>query len=116
MSREIKKLLTDIDKSINMISAYLQYVPTLEVFENDIMIMDAIYRRLSIIGEALWKADKMDKNLQISDKPEIISLRHIIIQDDTVDNPAIWVICHKHLPVLKQEVQALLSINYRTLA
>jgi hypothetical protein len=36
--------------------------------------MDAIQRRLSIIGEALWKADELENKLIVTDKKRIISL------------------------------------------
>jgi uncharacterized protein with HEPN domain len=112
MSREINKLMTDIDKSINMIEAYLQYVPTLTEFKSDTLITDAIHRRLSIIGEALWKADKLDPDLLITDKKRIISFRHILIHDyDLLSEETIWMICNKHLPILKTEVQTILNIK-----
>ncbi len=112
MSREIDKLLTDIHKSISLIEGYLLHASTYNAFINDLLIMDGVQRRLSIIGEALWKADKLDKALPITDKKRIISFRHILIHDyDLISDATIWMICQKHLPVLKNEVQALLNIQ-----
>ncbi len=110
MSREINKLLTDIDKSIALIETYLLNVPTYEAFESDVLTMDGVQRRLSIVGEALWKADKLDQALPITDKKRIISFRHILIHNyDLLSDATIWKICTEHLPVLKTEVQALLN-------
>jgi len=110
MSREIKKLLMDIEMSISTIETYLEPVLTYTAFKSSSLVIDGVHRRLSIIGEALWKADKKDKTLNISNKSKIISLRHIIVHDyDIVDNSAVWVICKNHLPLLKKEVQMLLS-------
>jgi len=112
MSPEIGKLLTDILKSIDTIEAHLQNVLSLSVYRDNIMVKDAVERRLAIIGEALWKADKLDKTLNISSKNKIISLRHIIVHDyDIVEDSAIWIIYKKHLPVLKNEIQTILDTS-----
>ena len=110
MNLEIKKLVQDIFDSIVLIENHIQHTATLSAYVNDMKTIDAVERRLSIIGEALWKADKLDKALQISDKKRIISLRHIIVHDyDLVEDAAIWIICNKQLPILKTEVQAILN-------
>jgi uncharacterized protein with HEPN domain len=110
MSREINKLLTDIDMSIALIESYLLNVPNYEAFELDILTMDGVQRRLSIIGEALWKADKLDQALPITDKKKIISFRHILIHNyDLLSDATIWKVCTEHLPVLKIEVRTLLN-------
>lgn len=110
MSREINKLLNDILKAIDLIEVYLREVPTLALYKQNFMLIDAVERRLSIIGEALWKANKIESSINVTNKTKIISLRHIIVHDyDLVEDEAIWLICQKHLPVLKQEVQLFLN-------
>jgi len=81
MSPEIKKLLLDILKSIEIIELRVQNFSTLAAYKNDLKTIDAVERRLAIIGEALWKVDKEDKTLAISSKNKIISLRHILVHD-----------------------------------
>ncbi len=71
MSPEISKLLNDIFKSICVIEDHLQNISTLNAYSNDIKTVDAVERRLAIIGEALWKADRMDASLIVSDKKKI---------------------------------------------
>ncbi len=72
--------------------------------------IDAVERRLSIIGEALNKAIRLNPELQISNRNKIIGLRHLLIHDsDKSDNSTIWLITQKHLPVLKGEVELLLK-------
>ena len=110
MSQEIKKWLTDIQKSIDVIDEYLRDVPDLSSYKSSLKTMDAVTRRLSIIGEALWNANKRDNTLAISNKHKIISLRHIIVHDyDIVDDSAIWIIYKRHLPILKTEVELILN-------
>lgn len=51
-------------------------------------------------------------------KPEIkklmfdIALRHILVHDyDLVEDDTVWVICKKHLPVLKKEAEMILGLT-----
>jgi len=90
MSRDINKLLQDILDSIVLIESYFEQVPSLTAYQNDLKTIDAVERRLAIIGEALWKADKMDDQLAISNKKRIIGLRHILVhRKDLLTYPAL---------------------------
>lgn len=110
MKHEVEKLLYDILESISIIETYIAETPDLSTYKLDVKTIDAVERRLAIVGEALWKADKIDKSLSISNKNKIISLRHILIHDyDLVEDETIWIICKKHLPTLKEEAQAILK-------
>jgi len=72
--------------------------------------IDSVERRLAIIGEALYKADRIAPLLNISDKKKIIGLRHILIHDyDLIDDSTIWMIVQKNLPVLKRELTLLME-------
>jgi uncharacterized protein with HEPN domain len=104
----IEKYLADI----------LLYIEELETFSSDITFENiekpinkwSVERALSIIGEALSKADKLNKDLPVSNKKQIIGLRHILIHDyDKIEAPRLIIILHKHLSILKQEVEAILA-------
>lgn len=110
MNPELSKWMNDISKSVNLIDSYLIGVSGLSDYKNNFLLVDAVERRLAIIGEALWCADKKDKSLNISNKNKIVSLRHILVHDyDLIEDDAIWIICKKHLPILKQEVETILK-------
>ena len=52
---------------------------------------DAVKRRLAIIGEALWKINKIDPENNITERRKIIGLRHILTHDyDLVSPDVIW--------------------------
>ncbi|PZF74304.1 HepT-like ribonuclease domain-containing protein [Taibaiella soli] len=109
MHPDIAKYLEDIRLSIEIIAHHVSDVSSLEDYQLEITKIDAVERRLAIIGEALFKADKLDKRLQISDKTKIIALRHILVHEyDLIEDSTIWNIIHKNLPLLKQEVNNLL--------
>ncbi|OJW83242.1 MAG: hypothetical protein BGO69_19230 [Bacteroidetes bacterium 46-16] len=110
MNPEVLKFLYDIYQSINAIESYLVGIETPAGYKNDSKTIDAVERRLAIIGEALNKADKLNAALSISDKTKIIGLRHILVHDyDMMDNNSIWLICKKHLPKLREEVKIILD-------
>ena len=71
---------------------------------------DAVERRLAIIGEALWKIDKINPDNNITDKRKIIGLRHILTHDyDLVSPDLIWKILSNNLSLLKKKVEEILK-------
>jgi len=50
MNLEVRKLLQDVFDSIVAIESYLQDVSTLSVYTGNPMMIDAVERRLAIIG------------------------------------------------------------------
>lgn len=110
MLPDVKKFLVDILLSVDIILEYLTDVKSYAEFAKNKMAVDAIERRLAIIGEALAKAIKADDTITVSDSKKIIGLRHILVHDyDLVDEPIIWKIINVNIPVLKKEVAILLQ-------
>ncbi len=111
MSKEINAYYEDIQFSINRIEYHINPISSFIEFKEAITIYDAVERRLAIIGEALWKVNKMDSEAPITDKQKIIGLRHILTHDyDLVSAEIIWKIIEKNLPLLKQEVNKILNV------
>ncbi|MFY8127093.1 MAG: DUF86 domain-containing protein [Chitinophagaceae bacterium] len=114
MKHNKEKYLLDILLSIQEIEKYIINVTSHNQIEENQMLFDALCRRFSIIGEALYQANKIDKNLVISYKEKIMSLRHIIVHDyDMVRSLDLYIIIQKNLNLLKQEVALIIdnSIN-----
>lgn len=77
---------------------------------NNITKRWALERGIAIIGEAIYQADKLQKNLPITNVTRIKATRHIIVHDyDVVDKVQIFSMVVKHLPLLKQEIQSILN-------
>lgn len=73
MNPETLKFLHDIIDSINKIEFHLAETHSLTQFSGNITISDAVERRLAIIGEALWKIDKLEQNdIIVTDHKKII--------------------------------------------
>jgi uncharacterized protein with HEPN domain len=81
MKHSKKKYLEDILISISEIESYIANITSYQDIEKNMMLFDALCRRFSIIGEALYQANKVDKDLQITSKEKIMGLRHIIVHD-----------------------------------
>jgi uncharacterized protein with HEPN domain len=111
MDNEIKTFLYDILQSINEIDSY--YDERLRIFEeyiSDIKTKRAIERNLEIIGEAVNRIVKKDKNFRLDNAQKIIGTRNRIIHGyDKISDDLIWSIVINHLPKLKKEVKDLLG-------
>ncbi len=106
--KDLKKYLLDI----------LQAIGNIEQIASNFTINDldnisnkwALERGISIVGEALYKANNIDRALAITNKSKIIATRHIVIHDyDIVDKGRLLLIVRKHLPILKEEVGNILK-------
>lgn len=107
---EVLKYLLDIKMSIEAIERYTSDLKSQDEYAKDEETIDSVERRLAIIGEALFKANKADSNLSISNKTKIIGLRHILIHEyDLIAHAVIWDIIQIHLPILKKEIELLLD-------
>ncbi|MGH2646793.1 MAG: HepT-like ribonuclease domain-containing protein [Ginsengibacter sp.] len=105
MNPDSVKFLQDILDSIKMIEYYLNDIKSFSDYKSNYMLIDAVERRLAIVGEALWKVSKLEY-IQVTDQKKIIGLRHILIHDyDLIDDASIWKIVQTNLKILKKEIQ-----------
>lgn len=111
MDNEIKTWLYDILQSINEIESYYEDKPRkFEEYVSDIKTKRAIERDLEIIGEAVNRILKKDKEFQLHNAEKIIGTRNKIIHGyDKVSDDLVWSIVINHLPKLKEEVKKLLD-------
>lgn len=110
MDLDVKKFLFDISESIESIENYLGNNRDFSIYNSNKMLRRAIEREFEIIGEAMSRLDKIDSNLNITSKRQIIDMRNRVIHGyDKIDNEIIWGIIVRHLPTLKTEIQDLLK-------
>lgn len=111
MSDSIKKSLTDIHMCIDGIFYHLQGKKDFKWYTESFTVKRAVERELSIIGEAVNRILKEDKNIGLSRAKEIIAFRNRVIHSyDAVDDNLVWKILIHDIPVLQQEVIVLLSV------
>ena len=110
MELDVKKFLFDISESVESIENYLGTNRDFSIYISNKMLRRAIEREFEIIGEAMNRLDKIDSNLNITSKRQIIDMRNRVIHGyDKIDNESVWGIIVRHLPTLKTEIQDLLK-------
>ncbi len=109
MKREVKKHLYDIKISIESIYEFLGDKRDFIEYQNNKLLRRAIEREIEIIGEAMNRALIEDPDLEIENARKIVDTRNWVIHGyDKVDDVIIWGIISKHLPKLKEEIEAYL--------
>jgi uncharacterized protein with HEPN domain len=106
MDNEIKIWLYDILQSIKEIESYFEDRPKkFEEYMNDIRTKRAFERGIEIIGEAVNRILKRDKEFQLENVQNIIGTRNRIAHGyDKISDDLIWSIVINHLPKLKEEI------------
>ncbi len=111
MDHEIKTWLYDVLQSINEIDSY--YIDKPRKFADyllDLKTKRAVERNIEIIGEAINRILKKDKDFNIDNAQKIIGTRNRIVHGyDKISDDLIWSIVINNLPKLKEEVQDLLK-------
>ena len=112
MGSEVPKYLTDIILAIEDIESFiLRNGRKYDTFLKDRMFRMAIEREIGIIGEALNQALKIDSSLPITDARKIIGTRNYVIHAyDSLRPDMLWAIVINDLPILKEEIRAILPI------
>ena len=111
MRVESAKLLEDIRRAGELIARFVDR-KDLADYVNDPLLRSAVERQFEIIGEALKRLANTDPAAaaQIAHASRIISFRNILIHGyDLVDHEVVWDVLQTHLPVLRQQVRALLA-------
>jgi len=111
MNVDIRACLYDVQQAILEIESFFEGYPMLfATYQADTRTRRATERNLEIIGEAVGHILKADPTFQLSNARQIIATRNRIIHGyDTVSDEMVWGIVVRHLPLLKQEVAALLN-------
>ena len=103
------KYLLDIQSIVQELDKILVYLENdYNNFNSNFIAIRAVERELMIIGEAINKLKKIEPNLTISNSPQIIGLRNMIVHAyDAIDPTLLWKILIKDLPILKNEIQSM---------
>lgn len=110
MATELKTWLADIKQAIVEINSFLPATRDFSQFKNDLKTRRAVERNIEIIGEALARILKKEDALKITNARRIVDTRNRIIHGyDSVSEDILWAIICRELPLLDQEIDALLE-------
>ena len=110
MEIEIRKYLHDIKESIESINSYIGEDINYSDYQKNKMLRRAVEREFEIIGEAMNELVKIDENISITSKQQIIGMRNRVIHGyDKIDDEIVWGTIVRHLPTLHVEVIKLLK-------
>lgn len=111
MDEEISKYLTDINRCIEHIDIFLSTRPRqFQTFCDDICFRSAVQWEIAIIGEAMNRILKIQPDIPITSARKIVNTRNYLIHGyDSLREDILWAIVINHLPVLKAEIETLLS-------
>jgi len=104
------KYLFDIQSSISLTESFMQDIDSFSQYLDDIKTQSAVERQLAIIGEAVGKLKQENSDFALSNAKKVIDFRNRLIHSyDNIDCSIVWVVIKKHIPLLKQEIQNILT-------
>lgn len=111
MDEEITKYLADINRCIEHIDIFMSTRPRqFQTFCDDICFRSAVQWEIAIIGEAMNRILKIQPDIAITSARKIVNTRNYLIHGyDSLREDLLWAIVINHLPILKAEIEALLS-------
>lgn len=111
MDEYSKKYLTDILTACNEVLSFFENAPLVfSDFEKDILRQRAVERDVEIMGEALNQMQKRDASIVVENAHAIIATRNRVIHGyDSVTPEFLWSLVVRHIPLLKSDVEKLLS-------
>lgn len=111
MDEYIAVYLTDVKLAIEELESYfINYPMRYDLFVNDFLRRSAVERKVEIMGEAINRILKIDKDFPLPNAREIINTRNRIIHGyDSVRPEFLWSLVMRHIPNLKADILQLLE-------
>lgn len=111
MDRKLRKYLSDILSSILEVESFMENRPKeYATFCNDLLFRRGVERNIEIMGEAMNQVLKISPEIPITAARKIVDTRNFVIHAyDSLKPDILWGITINHIPLLKKEVESLLS-------
>lgn len=99
-----------MDAITDMESCFEGFPQRYDMFEQSIPLRCVVERKVEIMGEAINRIKKHNPEFAIPNGRAIIDTRNRIIHSyDNVTPEFLWSLVTRHIPVLKTDIQAILS-------
>lgn len=111
MDRKLRKYMSDIHSSILEIESFMETRPKeYATFCNDLLFRRGVERNIEIMGEAMNQILKINPDIRITNARKIVDTRNFVIHAyDSLKPDILWGIVINHIPILKKEVENLLT-------
>lgn len=111
MDKDSRKYLSDILQSIIEIEDTSDRLGRrFDTFLSDYVFRKFVERNIEIMGEAMNRLLKTTPDVAITSARKIVDTRNFVIHGyDSLKPEILWAIVINHLPLLKKEVEQLLS-------
>jgi uncharacterized protein with HEPN domain len=111
MDHEINTWLYDILQAIEEIDSYFVDTPrSYSHYISDSKTRRAVERNIEIIGEAVNRIVRKDREFYLENAQKIIGTRNRIAHGyDNISDDLIWSIVINHLPKLKEEISGFIK-------
>src|SRR4051794_12644411 len=110
---DVTKFLGDSLRAANEAKEFMAE-RSVEEFVGSPLVMAAVERKLIIVGEALLRAEKIDRAIaeSITNFRRILGFRHRLVHGyEHISARAVYAIVHDDLPILIRELEALLPFG-----
>lgn len=103
--------MSDIHSSILEIESFMETRPKeYATFCNDLLFRRGVERNIEIMGEAMNQILKINPDIRITNARKIVDTRNFVIHAyDSLKPDILWGIVINHIPILKKEVENLLT-------
>jgi uncharacterized protein with HEPN domain len=111
MRIEARKLVEDIRQASDLIAGFVDG-KDLDDYAADPLLRSGVERQFEIIGEAANRLSRVAPVVlaEITHASRVLAFRNILIHGyDVVEHGVVWDVVQTHLPVLRQQVRALLA-------
>ena len=111
MDEYIAVYLYDVKSAIEEVESYfVDYPMRFDVFEKDYLRRSAVERKAEIMGEAINRILKIDRDFPLPNAKAVIDTRNRIIHGyDSVKPDFLWGLVIRHIPELKKDVDRIIS-------
>lgn len=111
MDEYIAVYLYDIKKAIDEVESYFAGYPMrYDVFEKDYLRRSAVERKAEIMGEAINRILKIQRDFPLPNARAIIDTRNRIIHGyDSVKPEFLWSLVIRHIPILKIDIEKIIE-------
>ena len=109
----IRKWLIDVRIAVAKVEKFLAGRRFDQLPPDEDMVQAAVEREIEIIGEAINRILDAEPDIEITSARQFVNVRNIVIHRyDEIDDQIIARMIRVNLPILKTEIEALLTTKY----